>query len=155
MAHATYFDGLTAESYREMDLSQDYRATRWMRANVPGSPVIVEANTPEYRHWGTRYTIYTGLPGVIGWNWHQRQQRALTPDTWVWDRIGEVQSFYTTTNTDDAEAFLRKYNVQYIILGQLERIYYDGPGMAKFAEQEDTLWDKVYEEGETVIYRVR
>ena len=155
MAHATYFDGLTAESYREMDLSQDYRATRWMRANVPGSPVIVEANTPEYRHWGTRYTIYTGLPGVIGWNWHQRQQRALTPDTWVWDRIGEVQSFYTTTNTDDAEAFLRKYNVQYVILGQLERIYYDGPGLAKFAEQEGTLWDKVYEEGETVIYRVR
>lgn len=155
MAHASYFDGLTPESYREMDLSQDYRAIKWMQANVEGSPVIVEANTPEYRHWGTRYTIYTGLPGVIGWNWHQRQQRALTPDTWVWDRIGEVQSFYTTTNVEDANAFLRQYNVQYIILGQLERIYYDGPGLAKFAELEGAMWDKVYEEGETVIYRVR
>lgn len=155
MEAARYYDGPTPENYREMDLSQDYRAIKWMQANVIGSPVIVEANTPEYRHWGTRYTIYTGLPGVIGWNWHQRQQRALTPDTWVWGRIGEVRSFYTTTSQEEAEAFLRQYNVEYIILGQLERIYYDGPGLGKFAEFEGVLWDKVYEEGQTVIYQVR
>jgi uncharacterized membrane protein len=35
-----------------------------MQDNIQGSPVIVEANCPEYR-WCTRYTIYTGLPGVV------------------------------------------------------------------------------------------
>jgi uncharacterized membrane protein len=59
-----------------MDLSEDYRAIRWMQDNVQGSPVIVEANCTEYR-WCTRFTIYTGLPGVVGWNWHP-QQRAFT-----------------------------------------------------------------------------
>ena len=54
-----------------------------------GSPVIVEANTPEYR-WGNRFTIYTGLPGVVGWNWHQRQQRAVVPSEWVTERIDEI-----------------------------------------------------------------
>ena len=69
MKYAQYADyGVT------MNLVQDYQAIRWMQDNVQGSPVIVEANCPEYR-WCTRFTIYTGLPGVVGWNWHERQQR--------------------------------------------------------------------------------
>ena len=92
MAYSTY-----SESETQMDLSQDYRAIQWMQRNVQGSPVIVEANTPEYR-WGTRFTIYTGLPGVVGWNWHQRQQRAVTPDTWVFDRVDAIGAFYNADN---------------------------------------------------------
>lgn len=155
MDYATYTDGLTQENMREMDLSQDYRAIQWMRETVSGSPVIVEANTPEYRHWGTRYTIYTGLPGVIGWNWHQRQQRTVTPDTWVYDRIADIEAFYQTTDRDQAEAFLKRYNVRYIIVGQLERIWYPGAGLDKFKQYNGVLWDQVYAEGETVIYKVK
>ena len=50
---------------RQMDLSQDYRAIKWMQENVQGSPVLIEANTVEYK-WGNRYTIYTGLTGSLG-----------------------------------------------------------------------------------------
>jgi YYY domain-containing protein len=155
MAYTTYSDGPTRETYQQMDLNQDYRAIRWMQENVPGSPVIVEAHTGEYRHWGTRYTIYTGLPGVVGWNWHQRQQRALTPDTWVYDRIADIHNFYRTTDVNRAQTFLQQYEVGYIILGQLERIYYPGPGLIKFSTQDGVLWDKVYEDEQTAIYRVR
>jgi uncharacterized membrane protein len=155
MAYTTYSDGPRGEAYEEMDLAQDYRAIRWMQHNVPGSPVIVEAHTGEYRHWGTRYTIYTGLPGVVGWNWHQRQQRALTPDTWVYNRIDDIRAFYRTTDPETAEDFLRRYDVGYIILGQLERIYYPGPGLEKFRAQSGILWDLVYQDEQTEIYRVR
>jgi YYY domain-containing protein len=102
---------------------EDYKAIRWMQANVDGSPVIVEANIPEYR-WGTRYTIYTGLPGVVGWNWHQRQQRVITGSEQVTDRVMAVTDFYMTRSVDDAMAFLSQYNVKYIVWGQLEQIYY-------------------------------
>ncbi|MFU8772706.1 MAG: DUF2298 domain-containing protein [Anaerolineales bacterium] len=148
MQYATYFDADTM-----MDLSQDYDAIRWLQENVQGSPVIVEANVPEYR-WGTRYTIYTGLPNVIGWNWHQRQQRPEMHDQ-VWQRVGEVGEFYLTTNIDKALTFLQAYNVKYIILGQLERAHYPGPGLDKFDQLDGIYWQAVYRAADTVIYEVK
>jgi len=155
MQYARLLDGQDDQSSIDMDLSQDYRAIRWMQQNVPGSPVIVEANTPEYRHWGTRGTIYPGRPGVVGGNWHERQQRAVTPDYWVFDRIDEITAFYQTTDPDLARAFLDKYNVQYILFGQVEKAWYPGPGLDKFEQYNGVLWDKVYEEGMTAIYKVK
>ncbi|HET6845913.1 MAG TPA: DUF2298 domain-containing protein, partial [Anaerolineales bacterium] len=148
MEHAQY-----ADFGELMDLAQDYRAIRWMQDNVVGSPVIVEANCPEYR-WCTRFTIYTGLPGVVGWNWHQRQQRTLTPQL-VEQRVTEVGAFYSTTDAQQAMDFLQRYNVRYIIVGQLERAEYPAKGLSKFTELDGKLWDSVYHEGETTIYKVR
>ena len=122
MQEATY-----ADEWGDMDLSQDYRAIRWMQENVVGSPVIVEANLRNLYRWGSRFSIYTGLPGVVGWEWHQQQQRAILPGNWVSDRIAEVDNFYLTTDLEQALAFLRKYNVRYIILGQQERGLYSTP----------------------------
>jgi uncharacterized membrane protein len=145
MAHSELWDG------EVMDLSQDYRAIRWLQDNVNGSPVIVEANVTEYR-WGTRYTIYTGLPGVVGWNWHQRQQRALMPQL-VTERVDAIQNFYHTTDIAAAHDFLRRYDVRYIIVGQFERILYPD-GLAKFETYDGTAWKSVYKEGQTTIYEV-
>jgi uncharacterized membrane protein len=137
-----------------MDLGQDYRAIRWMQENIHGSPVIVEANLRNLYRWGSRFSIYTGLPGVVGWEWHQQQQRALVPPDWVSSRIAEVDEFYLGTDLAQAMSFLRKYNVGYIILGQQERGHYPGPGLDKFEEQNGLLWNEVYRDGDTVIYQV-
>jgi len=152
MEYSTYADfGV------DMDLSQDYRAIQWMNQNVSGSPVIVEANVTEY-HWGSRFTIYSGLPGVLGWNWHQRQQRVLSSNT-VFQRVDEIAAFYKTPDPVLAVDFLRKYNIRYIVVGQLERAEYRDPenadaGLMKFERYNGTLWTEVYREGQTVIYSV-
>lgn len=143
-----------ADTWGDMDLSQDYRAIRWMQENVTGSPVIVEANLRNLYRWGSRFSIYTGLPGVVGWEWHQQQQRALLPGNWVSERIAEVDNFYLTTDFQQAHDFLRKYDVRYIILGQQERGHYPGEGITKFAAADGVLWRSVYQDGETVIYEV-
>ncbi len=137
----------------EMDLSQDYNAIRWMQENIEGSPVLVEAHLIEY-HWGTRNTIYTGLPGVVGWNWHQRQQRTLLPENWVWDRVNAVEAFFETTDLDSAVEFLDRYDVAYIVLGQLERAKYSPEGLAKFEAQNGLLWNEVFRDRDTIIYKV-
>jgi uncharacterized membrane protein len=65
----------------------------------------------------------------------------------------EVQQFYRTTDLNEAKAFLQKYNVRYIVLGQLERAAYP-EGLAKFEEQDKKLWQTVYRNADTVIYQV-
>ena len=148
MAYSTYNEKDTT-----MNLDADYQAIRWMQRNVSGSPVIVEANTVEYQ-WGNRFTIYTGLPGVVGWSWHERQQRALLPSEIVTNRIADIATFYTTSDPQTAEKFLEQYNVKYIIVGQLERIEYPGSGLEKFAQLDGKLWQKVYDQAGTQIYEV-
>jgi len=155
MQYATYTD-----TWGTMDLSQDYRAIRWMQENVKGSPVIVEANLVNLYRWGSRFSIYTGLPGVVGWEWHQQQQRASLPGNWVSDRIAEIEAFYTTTDMQVVQNFLRKYDVRYIILGQQERGLYSGEngeqlqGLAKFPAADGVLWHSVYQDRDTIIYEV-
>ena len=138
----------------EMDLRQDYLAIQWMLENVEGSPVIVEGNTPEYR-WGSRFTINTGLPGVVGWNWHQRQQRSVVSSEWVTRRVDAITTFYTTSNRAVVEDFLRRYDVKYIIVGQLEQANFPGQGLLKFDKWDGDLWQSVYRQDDTVIYRVK
>jgi YYY domain-containing protein len=125
-------DGMTFMSYThryfelgdELDLSQDYDAIRWMQDNIAGTPVIVEANVPEYR-WGSRYTIYTGLPGVLGWRWHQFQQRVSVGTNGVDLRLFDITSFYLSQSETEALKFLDQYDVRYIVVGALERTYYE------------------------------
>jgi len=137
---------------QRLALAEDYRAIRWMQDNVQGSPVIVEANCPEYR-WCTRFTIYTGLPSVVGWNWHQRQQRVLISPQ-VEARVAEVGNFYNAIDIEAARTFLKTYDVKYIIVGQLERAEYTPEGIAKFDQYEGKYWREVYRDGATVIYEV-
>jgi YYY domain-containing protein len=122
MAHADYGDigGV-------MSLHEDYEAIRWVQDNVPGTPVIVEATAVEYR-WGSRYSIYTGLPAVFGWNWHQRQQRGVAGDELISERVRDVPALYITRSVEEARAILDKYNVRYIIVGQMERNYFERLG---------------------------
>jgi YYY domain-containing protein len=137
----------------DMDLSQDYRAIQWLQDNVEGSPVIVEAQAYEYR-WGNRFTIYTGLPGVVGWNYHQRQQRAILQDNSVQNRVDEVNAFYESQDQEFVRDFLERYGVKYIIVGQQEVAVYSYAGLDKFLAWDGLLWNEVYRDAGTAIYEV-
>jgi uncharacterized membrane protein len=65
-----------------------------------------------------------------------------------------VNAFYTTTVQNEVQDFIEEYDISYIILGQLERIFYPGPGLEKFARFEGMLWEEVYRYEDTIIYRV-
>jgi len=50
--------------------------------------------------------------------------------------------------------FLAEYDVRYIVVGQLEQIYYPGDGLLKFEQYNGTLWKEVFRDRQTAIYEV-
>jgi uncharacterized membrane protein len=136
-----------------IDLAADYEAIRWIQENVEGSPLMLEGLTPNYR-WGGRISIYTGLPNIVGWGWHQEQQRWNYRRT-VNQRIDKVARIYNTPDPQEALDIMREYGVEYLYLGELERIYYDPTGRAKFENGLDGALEQVYENRDVKIFRMR
>jgi uncharacterized membrane protein len=152
MQRAAYNDG-----GQVIELKYDLDAINWLLDNVKGSPVIAEANTEPrglYR-WGSRVAIYTGLPTIVGWSWHQRQQRSAMPGQWIDQRLNDVQRLYSDTNPEVALEIVLKYDVRYIYVGEVERIYYPGPGLDKFEQMRaDGRLNLVYHNDQVKIYEV-
>lgn len=144
-------------TYAPFRLDEDYAMIRWLQENIEGTPTIIEGlgDDTQYR-WNGRISIYTGLPAVLGWNFHQRQQRTLEPmGRLVEMRNANVNAFYETHSTGIAWQMLTFYKVNYVIVGRLERAYYNAEGLDKFADMVDEgLLEVVWHEGESTIYRV-
>jgi len=138
---------------QELTLSHDAEAIRWLQDSIVGSPVIVEANTPLYR-WGGRISVYTGLPSVIGWDWHQKQQRAALSSIVVDWRLADLNAIYTSPSIPETISLLDRYQVGLIYVGELERAYYPADSLAKFDAMLGETLDHVYNEGPVTIYRV-
>ncbi len=138
----------------DIELAADYDGIVWLQENLKGSPVVLEGLTPIYR-WGGRVSVNTGLPSVLGWQWHQEQQRWDYRDE-ISRRAADVNRAYSTTDGLEALAILRKYGVEYVYVGQLERLYYPEAGIGKFENGDlaDHL-DEVYRNKHVRVYQVR
>jgi len=137
---------------REIPLKWDLEAIRWLQDNVEGTPTMLEAKIPYFR-WGARVAIHTGLPTVLGWDSHEWLQRwEYRP--MIEQRKLDVQTIYETADYGLALRLLRQYDVDYIYLGDLERAYYQGPGLQKFDLMGDLGITPVYRNERVTVYRV-
>jgi YYY domain-containing protein len=134
----------------------DYDALQWMRRNIPGSPVVAEGQVDQpYRSLASRVAMFTGLPSILGWAFHQSQQREVVPDAVINNRVADVNALYSTTNTAEALSILEKYEVGYIYVGQLEWVYYTPDGLNKFDSMAaQGLLEEVYRNAGVSIYEV-
>ena len=112
---------------------EEFEALRFLWDRVEGTPVVIESvRSPAYRGLRSRVAMFTGLPVVFGWDWHQRQQRTVVPESIIQRREADVNRFYETTDPDEAMAILRRYRVRYVMDGYAERLYYPPEGFGKF-----------------------
>ncbi|MCB9127026.1 MAG: phospholipid carrier-dependent glycosyltransferase [Ardenticatenales bacterium] len=137
-----------------LPLSDDAAAIRWLQENVSGSPTVAEMVQALYNP-SSRITMYTGNPSIVGWDWHQRQQRAASLPGQVEQRGADVQQLYNSPDATLAQQILTRYGVDYIVVGGWEKANSSPEGIAKFAANDGVLWDEVYNEANTQIYRVR
>ena len=138
---------------RDIPLVYDREAIRWVLGTLDGSPVFAEINTfPTLYGWGNRYAMFTGNPDVVGWDYHERQQRP-TQSMLVTKRIQDVQTAYRTTDARVAYSIFRRYGVRYFVVGPLERVYFP-QGQSKWRSGQGSLWNLVYENPGVRIYQL-
>lgn len=135
-------------------LGWDLQAIRWLQDNVEGSPVVLEAHMDQYR-WGGRIANYTGLPTIIGWPWHQIQQRFDYRER-IERRARDVRLAYESTDTGTKAEILQRYDVSFVVLGDLERINYAKEGLAVFDDMARAGQLSIaYENEGATIFRVK
>jgi YYY domain-containing protein len=144
-AEARSISTLDGLSYLDRSNPDDYEAIAWLRENVNGTPVIVEAVGGQYSSFG-RVSASTGLPTLLGWAGHEYQWRGSTPEPAV--RDSAVRTIYETTDINLAKDLLDQYGVSYIVYGSNERNTYNPGGEEKFA---DSL-EVAYRNNGVIIY---
>ncbi|MCB8988167.1 MAG: hypothetical protein H6661_10515 [Ardenticatenaceae bacterium] len=138
---------LNGLAYVERYNPDEYAAIQWLRNNVDGSPVIVEAVGGQYTGYG-RIAANTGLPTLLGWGGHEYQWRGPdTPEPGL--REPAVQNIYTLSDWAATAALLDQYHVDYIYVGGLERDTYGPQAQEKFADRLEVA----YQNGSVTIYR--
>ena len=126
----------------------DHAAIRWLQANTPDGAVILEAPGESYRYLG-RVSALTGLPTLLGWDFHEFQWRGTYDEPS--QRRPEVDILYNSVDTAQTLTLMDKYDITYVYVGPLEREQYNPSGLAKFEQ----LMDVVYQQGDVTIYQRR
>ncbi len=141
------YHGLDGLVYLRSLYPTDYEGIIWLRQNIKGQPVILEASGDSYTDFA-RVSANTGLPTVIGWSVHE----------WLWrgtydvaaPRIADVQTLYESKDISLTKELLKKYNVSLVFVGDLERQKYQNINEEKFFQ----LGKIIYENGQTTIYQI-
>jgi YYY domain-containing protein len=125
----------------------DYAAIEWLNQNVPDSPVILEAPGQSYHAELSRVSAFTGLPTVLGWDYHELQWRGTYDE--AGRRKDDIEKLYTTRDTQETLTLLDKYAISYVYVGPAERGMFPATSLQKF----DTLMDIAFQQGNVTIYK--
>lgn len=128
----------------------DYNAIKWIQENLNGTPVILEATSDQSSYtYTSRVSANTGLLTVLGWAGHERFWGRDPAE--VRERIKDISTIYTTNNEEATLKLIKKYNISYVYIGQLENEKY-GRNLDKF--EDENYFELVYL-GSVKIYKVK
>ncbi len=170
------YKGLNGLGWFSRDFPDDYKAMRWLEDHVDPKndqsshqwlrelavadmhvhdnfftshishiPTILEADGDSYTDYN-RMSVFTGLPTIIGWGVHE----------WLWrgsydivaPRKEEVRELYETGSITRMKELIEKYNIQYVVVGALERQKFVAMPEYRFL----SVGKLVYQSGLTEIY---
>jgi uncharacterized membrane protein len=141
----------------------DWAAIEWLQveaqqrlhANQP-VPVILEAPGKSYNYEG-RISAFSGVPAVLGWAVHQSQWRGNYDEQGR--REPDIEAIYSDASAEETLALLRKWGVDYVIVGPAEQRYIQNLCLTtrrcnpeRALQKFPTLLQPVFQSGQTTIY---
>ena len=141
---AVTLDGL---AFVEESDPAEYAAIQYIKDNLPRDTAILEG-VGEWFNSGL-ISRSTGIPTVYNWPGHQLQWRGPSPE--FVQREQDVATIYQTTDFEEARELLAEYDLEYVYIGPRERNKYGGPGLDKFPEHMNTL----FEWNDVALYSLR
>ena len=143
------YQGLDATTFLESDFPQDAAAIRWLKENIEGAPVVLEANGDSYTGY-ERVSASTGLPTVLGWYVHEWLWRNDVPD--LNEKSADIETIYTSADEETVKELIRRYDISYIFVGGQEQEKY---GTALNDSLLQSLGSIVYADDMTGTYIVK
>jgi uncharacterized membrane protein len=148
---------LNALAQYERSSPDEFEAVQWIRHSIPKGAVVLEgiplANgrpQGDYDPAVARISRNTGRPTVLGWAGHEHQWRGGSDEPII-QRARDVEAIYRSASIQDAQSLMRRYNVQYVVVGGLERGAYGQGVEQRLASFLDVAWRNE----SVVIYRPR
>ena len=136
----------------------DMEAARWIKMNLPKDAVVQsEPNYPgpdEMGDWN--FYAYSFIPNfaqritAIG-EWKVSSQAHESPDK-VAERFHDIKRMYLTTNVYECMNILKKYEVDYVYIGELEQKLY-AEGISKF-ENNPEFFTSVFSTQFSEIFKI-
>ena len=124
-------------------------AADWLSRNASAQAVVLEAVGASYRADTSRLSAWTGVPTVVGWDYHEFQWRGTYDD--ISPRAPDVDQIYQSIDPLVAVNLMKKYGVTYVYVGESETSKYPPQSLAKFGQ----FMDVVFQQGGSTIYRLR
>lgn len=113
----------------------EQQAAAWLVKHSNDGVYLMEAEEKkggDYTEY-SRYAHATGVPTVIGPQAHTFQWGV------GWDHVlsrkEDVRAFYTATDPEKAAEILRKYNVSFVVCGEMERKEYGAEAVAQVEQR--------------------
>jgi len=141
------YRGLSGIEYLGTFYPDDHQAIIWLRENIKGQPIIVEAVGESYTDFA-RVSANTGLPTILGWRVHEWLWRGSFDEASL--RTEKVKEIYENEDLEKTKELLKKYGVELVFIGDLEREQYSNLNEEKFAK----LGSLLFSSGKTKIYQL-
>jgi YYY domain-containing protein len=126
---------------------EEWQALTWLRRYAAGSPVVAEAAGPTYREYA-RVAMYTGLPSVLGWDYHLAQQGR--PQAEIERRKASLKALFTGVAAPATFRAAREYGINLAYVGGVERSDFGSRAHEAFAPH----LPAVFASGRTAIYEL-
>jgi len=134
---------LDGSAYLANSMPDDYQAIQFMKGLDQG--VVAEAVGGQYSEYA-RIATFTGLPTVLGWPGHEGQWR---DGSLQGSRQQDIETLYTSPDWTTTQNIINRYNIRYIVVGNLERTQYrvNDEKFARFLKP-------VFQQGSITVYEV-